>query len=388
MVYYLNKLMQMKETKICGGTLREIVVGGHEAFSKSEGFLGHTPRFMYPIFVGEDVKSKATKWKSKNVDMVMIEAIKEMPEEVVAENISKVIAIWDKAFCIGVPKISMFECLLSLCGHLKPLINAISYDRIEALKIVKDYGCPIIVQGNSIGELRSLVKKGLSHGIEDIVLEVPVYPIGRGFDTTLEMMLEIRSLSFRDELLEYPIFVAPVSAYRTRGGIREAEFATALTLSSTPYLADLLYLGDWRFGEIIKRHLNSVYSDVLSPVEIEAPSIIKVGDGGGDTYVVTGNWAKTVEIVANDLERGGANANLVVVNTCGYAVIVAKLAGILSADKVIEAMRELEIEPKTLIIPGMMVDEKERIEGTLGSDVIVGPMDSSQLPAFIRRRKW
>lgn len=118
MVYYLNKLMQMKETKICGGTLREIVVGGHEAFSKSEGFLGHTPRFMYPIFVGEDVKSKATKWKSKNVDMVMIEAIKEMPEEVVAENISKVIAIWDKAFCIGVPKISMFECLLSLCGHL------------------------------------------------------------------------------------------------------------------------------------------------------------------------------------------------------------------------------------------------------------------------------
>jgi len=200
-------------------------------------------------------------------------------------------------------------------------------------------------------------------------------------------MLEIRSLAFHDELLRYPILVTPVSAYRTREGIKEAEFATALTLSSPPYLADILYLGNWRFGEIIKRHLSSIYSDLLSPVEIEAPSIIKVGDGSS-TYVVTGNWAKTVEIVADDLERGEVNANIVVVNTCGYAVIVAILAGILSADKVIEAIRELEIEPKTLILPGMMNGDKERIEAALESTVIVGPMDSSQLSTFIRGGKW
>jgi len=379
--------MQIKETRICGGTLREIVVGGHEALSRSEGFLGHTPLLMYPIFVGEDVESKVTKWKSKNADMVMIEAIKEVPENVVAENISNVIEVWDKAFCIGVPKTSMLEQMLSLCGHLKPLINAVSYERIGALEIVEDYGCPVIIQGNSIGELRSLVQKVLSHNIEDIVLEVPVYPIGRGFDMTLEMMLEIRSLAFRDELLRYPLLVTPVSAYRTREGIKEAEFATALTLSSPPYHADILYLGNWQFGEIIKRHLSSIYSDLLSPVEIEAPSIIKVGDGSS-TYVVTGNWAKTVEIVADDLERGEVNANIVVVNTCGYAVIVAILAGILSADKVIEAIRELEIEPKTLILPGMMNGDKERIEAALESTVIVGPMDSSQLSTFIRGGKW
>jgi len=380
--------MRINETTICGGTLREIVVGGHEAFSKSEGFLGHTPRLMYPIFAGEDVKSKAAEWKSKNADMVLIEVIKEMPREVIAENISKIVAVWDKAFCIGVPKTDMFEYMLSLCGNLNPLVNAVSYDRIEALEIVEDYECPVIVQGNSIGELRSLVQKVLHHDIVDIVLEVPVYPIGRGFDMTLEMMLEIRSLASQDELLRYPILVAPVSAYRTRGGIREAEFATALTLSSPPYLADILYLGNWRFGENINMHLNSVYSDVLSPVEIEAPSIIVVGDGG-DTYVVTGNWAKTVEIVADDLEGGGSNANLVVVNTSGYAVIVAILAGILSADKVIEAIRELKIAPETLIIPGMMRDEKGRIEEAFGSEVkvVVGPVDSSQLPAFIRREK-
>jgi CO dehydrogenase/acetyl-CoA synthase gamma subunit (corrinoid Fe-S protein) len=377
--------MRIKETKICGGTLREIAVGGHEAFSKSEGFLGHEPKLMYPIFIGEDVKRKATEWKNKNADMVMIEVIKETPEDVIAENILKVIEVWDKAFCIGVPKTGMLECVLSVCDNLKPLINAVSYDRLEALEIMEDYECPVIVQGNSIGELRSLVQKVLSHDRDDIVLEVPVYPIGRGFDTTLEMILEIRSLASQDELLRYPIFVAPVSAYRTRGGFREAEFATALTLSSPPYLADILYVGNWRFGDFIKRHLNSVYSDVLSPVEIEAPSIIEVGDGG-DTYVVTGNWAKTVEIVTEDLEREDFNANLVVVNTCGYAVIVAKLAGILSADKVIEAIRELEIEPKTLIIPGVMRDEKGRIEEALESDVIVGPMDSSQLPGLIGGR--
>ncbi|MDI6811004.1 MAG: hypothetical protein QMD80_04925 [archaeon] len=376
--------MRIKETKICGGTLREIVVGGHEAFSRSEGFLGHSPLLMYPIFVGEDVESKARRYKNKSADMVMIEAIKEVPESVIVENISKVIEIWDKAFCIGVPKTSMLECMVSLCGHLKPLINAISYDRIDALEIIEDYGCPVIVQGNSIGELRSLVQKVLSHEIVDIVLEVPVYPIGRGFDMTLEMMLEIRSFAFRDELLRYPILVAPVSAYRTREGIKEAELATGLTLSSPPYLADILYLGNWGFGEIIKRHLNSVYSDLLSPVEIEAPSLIKVGDGG-NTYVVTGNWAKTVEIVADDLERGEVNANIVVVNTSGYAVIVAILAGILSADKVIEAIRELEIEPRTLILPGMMKGDKERIEAVLDSTVIVGPMDSAQLPGLIRK---
>jgi CO dehydrogenase/acetyl-CoA synthase gamma subunit (corrinoid Fe-S protein) len=378
--------MQIKGAKICGGTLREIVVGGHEAFSKSEGFLGHEPQLMYPIFIGEDVKSKATEWASKNADMVVIEVIKEMPEDVLAENISEILAVWNKAFCIGVPKTGMTECMLSLCGNLRPLINAISYDRLEALKIVEEYGCPVIVQGSSIGELRALVQKVLRYNIEDIVLEVPVYPIGRGFETSLEMLLEIRSLSFRDELLRYPILVAPVSAYRTRGGFKEAELATALTLSSPPYLADILYLGNWRFGEIISRHLDAVYSDVLSPVEIKAPSIIQVGNGG-DTYAVTGNWAKTVEIVLDDLERGGVDTNLVVVNTSGYAVIVAILAGILSADKVIEAIRELEIEPRTLIIPGMMRNEQGHIADAFESEVIAGPMDSSQLPTFIHKKE-
>lgn len=252
---------------------------------------------------------------------------------------------------------------------------------------MEEYGCPVIVQGKSIGELRSLVYKALAHNIEDIVLEVPVYPIGRGFDTTLEMMLEIRSLSFRDDLLRYPLLVAPVSAYRTRGGLREAEFATALTLSSPPYLADILYLGNWRCGAVIKRHLTAVYSDGLTPVELKAPSLIKIG-AGGDTYVVTGNWAKTVEIVAEDLEKGGIDTNLVVVNTAGYAVIVAILAGILSADSVIDAIRALEIEPESLIIPGLMRVAKERIKDALACTVTVGPLDSSQLPSFMRSEKW
>lgn len=378
--------MQIREAKICGGTSREVVVGGHEAFSKSEGFLGHTPRLMYPIFAGDDVKRKAAYWKSKNADMVLIEFTKDLPEAEVAEKISVFVAAWDKAFCIGVPNTEMLAGMLSVCGDLKPLINAISYDRLDALTVAEEYGCPVIVQGNSIGELRGLVQKALRHNIAEIVLEVPVYPIGRGFETTLEMMLEIRSLSVRDELLRYPIFVAPVSAYRTRGGFREAEFATALTLASPPYLADVLYLGNWRFGENITRHLDSVYSDVLSPVEIEAPSIIKVGDGG-DTYIVTGNWTKTVEIVAGDLEREGINANLVVVNTAGYAVIVAISGGLMSTDKVIEAIRALKIKPEKLIIPAMMRDEKGRIAAALGCDVLPGPVDSSQLPAFIRGKE-
>ncbi|MHC1611546.1 MAG: hypothetical protein ACXQTW_08170 [Candidatus Methanospirareceae archaeon] len=378
--------MRIHETRICRGTSREIVVGGHEAFSKSEGFLGHTPRLMYPIFAGGDVKRRAVEWRSRDADMVMIEFTKGMSEDVIAADLSKVIEVWERAFCIGVSKTEMLEYILALCGDLRPLINAISYDRIEALEIVDDYECPVIVQGKSIGELRGLVQKALHHDIEDIVLEVPVYPIGRGFETILEMMLEIRSLAFRDELLRYPILVAPVSAYRARGGIKEAELATALTLSSPPYLADILYLGNWRFGEIINRHLNSVYSDLLSPVEIEAPSIIKVGDGG-DTYVVTGNWAKTVEIVTDDLERGEIDANLLVVNTSGYAVVVAKLAGILSADKVIEAIRVLGIEPERLILPGVMKEDKEEIEEALGRrvKVVVGPVDSSQLPGLIRK---
>ena len=55
------------------------------------------------------------------------------------------------------------------------------------------------------------------------------------------------------------------------------------------------------------------------------------------------------------------------------------------ADKVIEAIRELEIEPKPLILQGMMKGDKERIEGALKSKVMVGPMDSAQLPMLIRK---
>jgi uncharacterized protein with NAD-binding domain and iron-sulfur cluster len=59
---------------------------------------------------------------------------------------------------------------------------------------------------------------------EDIVLGVPVYPIGRGFETTLEMLPEIRSVSFRDELLRYLSLLLLYPHTGTREGIKEAKF--------------------------------------------------------------------------------------------------------------------------------------------------------------------
>jgi CO dehydrogenase/acetyl-CoA synthase gamma subunit (corrinoid Fe-S protein) len=45
----------------------------------------------------------------------------------------------------------------------------------------------------------------------------------------------------------------------------------------------------------------------------------------------------------------------------------------------------LLIEPETLILPGVMKDNRRYIEEVLGSKVVVGPMDSAQLPGLMRK---
>jgi CO dehydrogenase/acetyl-CoA synthase gamma subunit (corrinoid Fe-S protein) len=50
-----------------------------------------------------------------------------------------------------------------------------------------------------------------------------------------------------------------------------------------------------------------------------------------------------------------------------------------------DAIRELEIQPETLILPGMMKEDKEQIEEALRRKITIVPIDSSQLPMLIRK---
>ena len=96
----------------------------------------------------------------------------------------------------------------------------------------------------------------------------------------------------------------------------------------------------------------------------------------------------TYYTVAADIESGGIDCYLLVIDTEGLALECAVAGRKLTADKVGEAIKQVDAEKfvnhKKMIIPGRAARLSGEIEEASGWEVIVGPMDSSGIPKFVQ----
>jgi acetyl-CoA decarbonylase/synthase complex subunit gamma len=174
-----------------------------------------------------------------------------------------------------------------------------------------------------------------------------------------------------------------------------------VALWNETYLASMLIT---RFADILMMHSsegwsllpttilrNNLYTDPRKPVAVEV-GLKSFGEADNTTPLMfTSNFALTYYTVASDIESSGVNAHLMVVDTEGLSVESAVAGRKLTADKVAEAIKEYNVEEvvkhKKLIIPGRAARLSGEIEEASGWQVIVGPMDSSGIPKFIKE-EW
>ena len=338
------------------------------------------------IYIGEEVK----------LDMIAIRSTSNDPEKF-KSAVKKVVDNTKLPFvlCSFNPKV--MEAGLEVSYDRKPLIYAATRENwVEMAELSLKYDCPLTVFApNNIKLLKSMTKTLKEYGLEDLALDPGTFPDGIGDTISNFTMIRRSACKFDDELLGYPIIGTPITVWLEKDipaeilAWREACLAAMLM---TRY-ADLLImhsLEGWTLLPLLVWRFN-IYTDPRKPVSVE-PGLREFGNPDENSPVMlTTNYALTYYTVANDIESGKVSCYLLVVDTEGISVDSAVAGRKLTADLVADTIKESGIENKVkhryLIIPGKAARLSGEIEELTGWKALVGPMDSSRIPGFLKE-KW
>ncbi len=284
---------------------------------------------------------------------------------------------------------------LVLIGKDRPLIYAATKDNWkEMADLAIMYNCPLTVYApNDLDLLKSLVRTLLEYGVEDLVLDPGTFT-DEGLADTLNNFTMLRKAAIKenDELVGFPLLGVPLTVWI------DHEAAPEVAIWNETWLASMLIT---RFADVLIMHSldgwsqlpltilrNNLYTDPRKPVAVEAGFKTFGEPNDMSPLLFTTNFALTYYTVAADIEAGGIDCYLMVVDTEGLSLESAVAGRKLTADKVGEALKEGKAEElvkhKMLIIPGRAARISGEIEEASGWNVIVGPMDSSGIPKFVQ----
>jgi len=286
--------------------------------------------------------------------------------------------------------------LSSLDGN-RPLLYAATKENWKGMaELSSTHKCPLAVfSQNDLGGLMSLTKTLLDYGVSDLVLDPGTFA-GEGLSSTSNAVTMIRwkACNDGDKLSGFPLIGTPITAWLRAGGNGQSkawyEAITAAMLIDK--YADMLImhsLEGWTLLPNIILRFN-IYTDPRKPVSVK-PGLRVIGNPGETSPVMlTSNFALTYYLVSGDIEAGKVDCYLLVADSDGISLESAVAGRKLTAKSVAEALKESGVEGmvkhRTLVIPGKAARLSGEIEDATGWKVMVGPMDSSEIPKFIQER--
>jgi ubiquinone/menaquinone biosynthesis C-methylase UbiE len=121
------------------------------------------------------------------------------------------------------------------------------------------------------------------------------------------------------------------------------------------------------------------------PVAVR-PGVYRIGDAGpGDPVLLTGNFLASVEAVRAGL--GDRAAHLVVEDSDGWNVWCAGDAGLFSAEQAVALMERHDLDALVdrhrIVVPRLGGRVRPRLAALTGWEVVVGPIEARDLPAFL-----
>ncbi len=290
------------------------------------------------------------------------------------------------------------EVGLEIAIERRPLIYAATKENVDAVaELALKHSAPVVAHSpGDVQGLLELVAKLRSKGVEDIVLDVGTYPLGAKFGECLENMVMLRRLAIEkgEKLAGYPIMGVPLVAWFNGGDPVKAAMQECIIASAQLLrYADLLVLHSIDMFALLPLLTlrQNIYTDPRVPIQVDA-KLYEIGKPDENSPVLlTTNFALTYYTVASDIEAGKVDCYLLVVDTEGLAVepamAGAKLTGSLVKEAIEKSGVEKKVKHRKLIIPGMAARISGEIEDLTGWEVLVGPLDSSRIPAFIEQ-KW
>jgi acetyl-CoA decarbonylase/synthase complex subunit gamma len=277
-----------------------------------------------------------------------------------------------------------------VCGDRKPLLYTVTKDNIDqVIAGIKDSPTPVVVRGHSVEELIPLTAKLKEAGLDEIVLD----PIAKNMQEAIRDQTLIRRAALKQNFrpLGYPTIGLP--CFIAKDGVREILLA-AMFVIKYPGVIVLSDFDRYSLLPLLVQRLN-IYTDPRIPMSVEQ-KVYEIGEPSDESPVlITSNWALTYFIVASEIEGSKIPSWLCVKDTEGLGVLTGWAAGKFSGDSIGPFIKKTGIEDKVkhkkLVIPGKVARIKGELEEALpGWEIIVGPREASEIPAYLPSlvKKW
>jgi len=197
-----------------------------------------------------------------------------------------------------------------------------------------------------------------------------------------------------DRLMGFPLIGVPMTVWLRRDAPKEVlqwkeAYLAAMLIARYADLLIMHSLDGWVLLPNVILRFN-IYTDPRKPVSVE-PGLRVFGNPNEYSPVMfTTNYALTYFTVESDIKSANIDCYLIVVDTGGLSVESSVAGRILTAQTVADAIKKSGIEERVkhryLIIPGLAARLSGEIEELTGWRVLVGPRDSSGIPAFLKER--
>ncbi len=274
------------------------------------------------------------------------------------------------------------KAALPACKDARPLICGANAENLSDMAAAaKEAGCPLVVRGKDLDELAELTQKAVAAGVEDIILD----PGSRELSAVLQDLTQIRRQALKRNFrpLGYPAiaFTASEDPYQ-----QAAEASSCVAKYAGIVVIDMVE--PWAVLPILTLRQN-IYADPQKPIQVEA-KLYEVGTPGEESPVlVTTNFSLTYFTVEGDVEASKTPSYVVVVDTEGTSVLTAWAAEKLTAENIAAKVKESGVEEKVkhrkIIIPGFVAVLSGKLEEELsGWEILVGPRESSGIPAYMK----
>ncbi len=276
---------------------------------------------------------------------------------------------------------------LKACADRKPLIYAATKDNLEAVAgLAKGDSCPVAVKASSLEELAELTTKLTEAGVKDIVLDSGSRALRQAFED--QIIIRGAALNKKFRPLGFPTIVFP--GEMTDDPMKEAVIASMFVAKYGGIIVLSDFQGESLFPLLVER-LN-IYTDPQRPLAT-TEGIYEIGSPGENSPVlVTTNFSLTYFIISGEIEASKVDSYLLVKDTEGLSVMTAWAAGKFVADAIAPFVKKCGIADKVkhhkLVIPGYAASESGGLEEELpGWEILVGPRDGSQIPAYLKMWK-
>jgi acetyl-CoA decarbonylase/synthase complex subunit gamma len=292
----------------------------------------------------------------------------------------------------------VLEVGVEIAAGKRPLLYAATKENWERLADLSlKHNVPVVA--SSPGDLQGLVEiteNLLDNGVEDLVLDIGSQPLEGGWRETMDGRVMIRRLAIEKKVkpLGFPILGVPMVTWiRQDDPLQATRDEAVLAATHLLRFCDLLILHSletWSLLPLLTLRQN-LYTDPRVPIRVEA-GLSPIGSPDENSPVIlTSNFALTYYTVAADLDAAKVSCHLLAVDTEGLAVEVSMAGAKFTPEKVQEVLEKTQIREKvkhkTLIIPGKAARISGDLEDQTGWQVLVGPLDSSRIPGFLKE-KW